>query len=112
MIVCTKCGYCALNINEYVTLVPSFLKLMNEIGLYGREKYGDQSFDVKAKNGTLTRSMERVQPEEIAKHCANHVYDGAFKKPHDHFGDSTYNLAAAAFNAMMEYVYQQAEAKQ
>lgn len=114
---CIECGdyqsdYCRECVPQYETLDPKFLEMMDQVGKYGRDKYGNQSFDVKAKNGTLSRDMDRVKSHVIAQHAHDHMLDGVLKFPHDHFGNSEYNLAAAAFNAMMEFVYQQAEKTQ
>ena len=86
------------------TLDMDFLIAMNEIGMYGRDKYKEQSFDWQAKKGSLSRS-DRTQSEEIARHADNHFDEYLAGVKHDHFGTLRHQLAASAFNAMMEYIY-------
>lgn len=84
-------------------LDPEFLIAMSEIGKYGHEKYGEQSFQHRRKQGDMSRgSMERTQAVTIANHAEDHftMYLNGIK--HDHFGTDIHQLAAVAFNAMME----------
>lgn len=90
-------------INEFV--LPGFLEAMNDIGRYGFQKYADQSFQSKALNGDITRSMERTQSESIRDHAVAHFQMHINGVLHDHFGTRKHQLAAVAFNAMMEYYF-------
>jgi hypothetical protein len=79
---------------------------MNEIGKYGHEKYAENSFHAKAQRGDFTRGdSERTQPDEIAKHAAEHFNMYLRGELHDHFGTRGAQLAAVGFNAMMEFYF-------
>lgn len=94
---------------QYKTLDPKFLQFMDDVGIYGMDKYGDESFEVKRQQGKLERTMERVEPEVIAKHGCDHHLDAVHGIKHDHFGTIEHNLAASAFNAYMQWAYWEAE---
>jgi len=88
---------------SYRTLIPAFLQAMDEIGKYGFDKYGDNSFEARARKGDHSRGdMERTKPEEIGKHAHEHFNAYLRGEKHDHFGTLIHQLAAAAFNCMME----------
>ncbi len=90
----------------YEFLDPRFLAAMNEIGQYGFQKYGDRSFQHRMANGDTSRGdMERTTPAAITTHAAQHLTDYLAGLPHDHFGTKEHQLAAAAFNAMMEFYF-------
>lgn len=94
-------------------LLPRFLEAMNDIGRYGFEKYGDFSFHVRAAKGDFSRGDHpRTTPEAIADHAAEHFNMHLFGVPHDHFGTRRHQLAAVAFNAMMEYYFAGLEGEQ
>lgn len=87
-------------------LFAPFIEAMNDIGRYGHEKYAEESFHAKAERGEMTRGAhERVQPEEIAKHAAEHFQMYLRGELHDHFDTLEHQLAAAAFNIMMEFYF-------
>ena len=90
-------------------LDEDFLSLMNDIGRYGEEKYGAESFHARAKAGDCSRSLKRTQTEEIMRHARQHTTDYENGILHDHFGDSKHQLAAAAFNCLMEFYFSQGE---
>jgi hypothetical protein len=88
---------------SYEFLSPAFLEAMNDIGRYGYEKYGEQSFQHRRLQGDTSRGdMERTTPEAIAEHARNHFQMHLDGVPHDHFKTRRHQLAASAFNAMME----------
>jgi len=82
-------------------LSPDFLKAMNEIGEYGFKKYGERSFQARSLKGDRERDG-RTTAEAMAEHARLHFNDYLKHVPHDHFGDELHQLAAVAFNAMME----------
>jgi hypothetical protein len=87
-------------------LIPSFLEAMNDIGRYGFEKYAEQSFQSRRLQGDSTRGdMKRTQPQAIADHAREHFSMYLNHTPHDHFGTDKHQLAAVAFNAMMEFYF-------
>lgn len=87
-------------------VIPGFLEAMNDIGRYGHEKYGEQSFHNRAEHGDRSRGeLLRTQPDHIAAHAAHHFQMYLAGEPHDKFGTRKHQLAAAAFNAMMEYYF-------
>ena len=92
----------------YETLVKGFLEAMNDIGRYGKEKYGDQSFEHQVASGLPpSRDMARTQSIELLRHAKTHMDMYVNMDRHDHFGTYKHQLAAAAFNLMMEYYYEQ-----
>jgi hypothetical protein len=90
-------------------LNASFLRAMNDIGLYGFQKYGEKSFQFRQKSGDRSRGegaiAARTSPEAIAAHAREHFEMHLRGELHDHFGTRKHQLAAAAFNAMMEFYF-------
>jgi hypothetical protein len=82
--------------------VADFAVLMAEIGAYGRSKHGDMSTQARIERGDLSR-WERITPEANALHAADHFQMYRDGIVHDHFGTLKHQLAAVAFNALMEY---------
>jgi hypothetical protein len=94
----------------YEFLNSGFLELMNEIGRYGEEKYGADSFHARAQTGDRSRgSLLRTRKEQILNHARQHITDYENGILHDHFGDASHQLAAAAFNLLMEFYFSQGE---
>lgn len=94
----------------YKYLDEKFLTLMNDVGHYGHGKYGADSFHTRALLGDKSRgSLVRTEKEEILFHARRHIvaYEDGVK--HDHFGDLDHQLAAAAFNLLMEYYFSRGE---
>ena len=89
----------------YEFLDPNFLALMNDIGRIGHEKFGANAFEV---NGPQRR-IPRHQKAEILRHAHQHLwlYEDGMK--HDEFKDLKHQLAAAAFNCMLEFWFSQGE---
>lgn len=94
---------------QYEFLDEAFLTLMNDIGRYGQEKYGADSFHSRAQTGDRSRSLKRTQKEEILRHIREHTAAYAHGELHDKFGDLDHQLAAAAFNCLMEYYFSKGE---
>lgn len=94
----------------YEHLLPSFLKAMDDIGRYGFEKYGEKSFQYKSLTGDRERDA-RVQAQTLADHAREHFSMYLSYVKHDYFGDDIHQLAAAAFNCMMEAYYANLEEK-
>jgi hypothetical protein len=91
---------------DYEFLSPAFLSAMNDIGRYGNEKYKDQSFHARRKQGDCSRGgLKRNKPQVIADHAREHFNQYLSYEAHDHFGTDKHQLAAVAFNAMMEFYY-------
>lgn len=89
--------------SEFEFLLPEFLKAMNDIGRYGYEKYRQDSFQHRRLCGDNSRGdMGRTQPQAIADHAAIHFDMYLEGILHDKFGTQVHQLAAVAFNAMME----------
>jgi hypothetical protein len=93
---------------QFSHLLHSFLIAMEEIGAYGAEKYASTDFLVRAKEGDYRRSS-RTQPLALANHATNHFHQYLGENLHDHFGTLKHQLAAVAFNAMMEYHFARLE---
>jgi len=87
-------------------LSEPFLEAMNDIGRYGFEKYREQSFQARALSGDRSRGpLYRCQSESILCHSNEHCQAYLRNEKHDHFGTRKHQLAAAAFNAMMEFYF-------
>lgn len=80
-------------------LSPKFLESMNDIGRYGHEKYGETCFHCKG----VARDIPRKRAFQIAEHAEEHFFQYLRGTPHDHFNTRRHQLAAVAFNAMMEF---------
>ena len=92
--------------NELWFLKKSFLDAMNDIGSYGHEKYGTESFNARALNGDRSRGkLTRASTDAILSHAVEHFLAYRRGELHDHFGTQKHQLAAVAFNAMMEYYF-------
>lgn len=91
----------------YNFLSQKFLEAMNEIGAYGHQKYGENSFHARAAKGDTSRGeiTSRTSSEAIAKHASDHFDLYLDKILHDHFSTRRHQLAAVAFNAMMEFYF-------
>lgn len=97
---------------RYEFLSPAFLEAMNDIGRYGNEKYKDQSLHARRLNGDTSRGgMDRNSAHVIAEHAITHFGQYLNHEAHDHFGTEKHQLAAVAFNAMMEFYYAGLEAE-
>lgn len=91
---------------QYPFLSEKFLAAMNDIGAYGHAKYGEESFDHRRKLGDTSRgTLERTKPEAIAAHAEEHFKAYLRGELHDHFQNRGHQLAAVAFNAMMEFYF-------
>lgn len=84
------------------TEFSAFFRLMADIGRYGEEKYGDQSLQARIRRGDLERT-ERLNLGSLIAHSTEHCYAYLDGERHDHFGTLEHQLAAAAFNLMMEF---------
>jgi hypothetical protein len=91
--------------NKYKFLSPEFLKAMNDIGEYGYSKYGERSFQTRRTSGEPLVRDSRTQSQAIADHARDHFSQYLSHETHDYFGDDIHQLAAVAFNAMMEVVF-------
>jgi hypothetical protein len=90
-------------VKQYEFLNPDFLEAMNDIGRLGHEVYGANA--IEARNGTsrIPRHQENML------HAYRHItaYEDGVK--HDHFGDLAHQLAAVAYNCLIEFHYLQRE---
>jgi hypothetical protein len=87
---------------QFKFLSQQFLEAMDELGEYGFTKHGENSSQAKILKGDLSRSYPRHQTKQIMEHARDHThqYEGGIY--HDYFGDLIHQLAAVAYNAMME----------
>jgi dCMP deaminase len=85
-------------------LVPRFMEMMDDIGRYGFEKYKDASFHALRMHGDRSRD-DRLAPQAISDHIKDHVSMYLRGEKHDKFGTKGHQLAAVAFNAMMEFYF-------
>ena len=73
-----------------------FIILMGKIAHYANEKYGSVE---QYADGRLEGEKSPIN------HIAGHIAEYVSRKPHDKFGNLEMQLAAIAYNAMMECVY-------
>lgn len=91
---------------KYPFLNAKFLEAMNDIGSYGFHKYKRDSFHWRQANGDRSRGgLDRTRPEAICQHAREHFEAYLRDEAHDHFNTRRHQLAAAAFNAMMEFYF-------
>jgi hypothetical protein len=91
---------------EFEFLETAFLEAMNDIGRYGHEKYGENSYQHRRELGDHSRNSLRTTQSALAAHALEHYQDYLDGKKHDHFNTRRHNLAAVAFNAMMEFYFE------
>lgn len=85
------------------SLSPKFIDAMADIGRSGYEKYKEQSFQHRRLQGDTSRGdMERTTSKGLVAHVHAHLAAYLGGEKHDHFGTLRHQLAAAAFNIMME----------
>ena len=108
----TLARICCELIDELARLTASrrflnedFLKLMNDIGRLGHEKFGADAFE--ATGGK--RRIPRHQKEEIMRHAHRHLWLYEDGVPHDKLGTLEHQNAAAAFNCMLDFIFSQGE---
>lgn len=89
----------------FPNLDMDFIKIMNALGEYGSQKHGDQSFQARRIRGDSREGYDRMKTSELARHAREHFDAYMRGEVHDHFGDLDFQLAAVAFNAMMEFYY-------
>jgi hypothetical protein len=90
---------------KYEFLNENFLTLMNDIGRIGHERFGADAIEVTGGK----RQIERHQKDAILVHAAEHLVDYKLGIPHDKLGTLQAQLAAAAFNCMLEFVFSRHE---
>lgn len=73
-----------------------FIVLMGKIAHYANDKYGSVE---QYADGRLEGEKSPIN------HIIGHISEYVQRKPHDKFGDLRMQLAAIAYNAMMECVY-------
>jgi hypothetical protein len=87
-------------------LMDEFLKAMDDIGKYGLAKHGENSFQAHRLRGSHDRGESaRLSAKGMAGHAQYHFDAYLAGTLHDHFGSLRHQLAAVAFNAMMEFYF-------
>ena len=85
---------------RYDLLLPEFLRAMARIGQYGAEKYGEPNYQKSRMTG------KDGPPNHILAHLNRYMLREGYD--HEAIGtDRKYHLAAIAFNAMMEWFYEE-----
>lgn len=87
---------------RFPSLNFEFICLMDDIGKLGRDKYAENAVENRVKRGDFSRS-ERIYTPEIARHAAAHFQEYMNGIRHDVYGTRKHQLAAAAFNPMIEF---------
>jgi hypothetical protein len=101
-----RLGLAIKRINElesrltFDTLNAKFVEAMNDIGRHGYSKYGPLPY-LRSDHS----NPQRVSSEAVADHALTHFLDYLQGVPHDHFKTRGHQLAAVAFNAMMEFQF-------
>lgn len=78
-----------------------FIRAMDEIGDLGKQKYQDDSVIAKVKRGDVSRTPRTTSLANM-KHARDHFKEYVNGIKHDVFLTRIHQLAASAFNAMME----------
>lgn len=87
-------------------VIESFIEAMRDVGRYGQQKYGDDSFQSRLRLGDCSRGIAvRTISTSIADHSCAHFRMYLEGERHDHFRTLKHQLTAVAFNAMMEYQF-------
>jgi hypothetical protein len=82
------------------TLVTEFLDLMQEIGELGLKKFPNTNFEKMLREG---KPLD-LEGRNCIGHIEAHLWSYQHAYHHDHFHTMEHQLAAAAFNLMMEYL--------
>lgn len=93
------------SVPPYPHLAEDFLHAMNEIGKLGADKHGEDSFQARRSRGAGRAGYARIGREQIVAHAIRHLVDYQTGVKHDYFDDLHHQLAACAFNAMMEFYF-------
>jgi hypothetical protein len=93
----------ALLEKELPHLEPAFLDAINELGEHGARKHGENAFQVRRAQGRGREGFDRISTVAMMQHVKEHTDAYLAGAPHDHFGNLEMQLAAIAFNPMMEY---------
>jgi hypothetical protein len=86
---------------DFEYLSSAFVKAMNDIGQHGCEKYGDD-----IARATARKPGARWDSDAVAGHARDHFAAYLQGQTHDHFNTRKHQLAAVAFNAMMEFCFE------
>lgn len=90
----------------YEFLSTKFIEAMEDIGRHGHQKYGEKSIQHRLAVGDKSRiEGSRYTPVALAEHAAEHFRMHLRGELHDHFSTRRHQLAAVAFNAMMEFMF-------
>lgn len=85
---------------RYDLLEASFMRAMAKVGQYGAEKFGDANYKKSRMRGK----------DGPPNHILNHLGSYMLHEPYNHSEighERKYHLAAIAFNAMMEFWYEE-----
>ena len=88
---------------------PGLLEALEDIWNLGMKKYGEDSFQARVLKGDRSRYMQRVTQISLFKHVAEHYQEFAGDVPHDVYGTTKHQLAAAIFNLIMEWHFSDLE---
>lgn len=88
---------------RFPSISYDFIAAMDEIGKLGRDKYADDAIECRIRRGDRSRFSKRIYAREIARHSANHFDEYIDGILHDVYHTRKHQLAAAAFNPMMEF---------
>lgn len=92
-------------------LYEPFIQAMDDIGRYGFDKYGTEALSFQIANQEDSKRTARTTSGEIIRHAREHGNMYLRAELHDHFGTLGHQLAAAAFNPMMEFYFMRREGK-
>lgn len=87
-------------VRTYEFLMEEFLSAMNDIGRYGRLKHGCLAVNVNAF--IAPKRYDRTSSEAFKRHAAEHFRQALKGVRHDAFDTVLHQLAAVAYNAMLE----------
>lgn len=93
--------------SQYEFLNEDFLACMDEILRYGQQAHAPNAINPNQPRERL--SGRRWMKEELVRHSKQHASAYERGESHDHFGTLKHQLAAAAVNLMLEFVFSQYE---
>lgn len=88
---------------RFPSLSYEFIKIMDDIGKLGRDKYAENAVENRVKRGDFSRTA-RIYRRELASHASVHFQEYIEGVRHDVYGTVKHQLGAAAFNPMMEFM--------
>lgn len=91
--------------NPFPYVSAKFIDAINDIGKHGHEKYGDYVYHATRQPKARRKDGARWTSRAMCEHADAHFYAYTEGCTHDHFGTRRHDLAAVAYNAMLEFLF-------